>query len=121
MDITVLIISAAFALVLIGLSIRANVAFRHEEVLPMQWRISSAEPLSRTTIWTARRTFALSFTPALAICILVLFNAGAMFLTPRPGQEHMLLPALVFIGSVFVAAHIFHLWMIDKTLRRSGG
>ncbi len=65
--------------------------------------------------------FALSFTPFLATCVLGLFNIGAMTLTARPGQEGMLIPSLIFIGSGFVAAHVFHLWLIEKTLRRNGG
>jgi len=36
----VLIVSAIFALVMIGLSIRANARFRQERKLPMQWRLS---------------------------------------------------------------------------------
>lgn len=42
----VLIVSAIFALVMIGLSIRANARFRQERKLPMQWRLSRSEPLS---------------------------------------------------------------------------
>jgi uncharacterized protein YggT (Ycf19 family) len=116
----VLIISAIFALVMIGLSIRANARYRQERKLPMQWMISRSEPLSKTVTWSAPRALALSFTPVLAICVLGLFNIGAMTLTPRPGQEGMLIPSLIFIGSGLVAAHIFHLWLIEKTLRRNG-
>lgn len=117
----VLIISAIFALVMIGLSIRANARFWPEKKLPMQWRLSRSEPLTGSVNWSAPRVLALSFTPFLATCVLGLFNIGAMTLTPRPGQEGMLIPALIFIGSGFVAAHAFHLWLIEKTLRRNGG
>lgn len=67
----VLIISAIFALVIIGLSIRANARFRQEEKLPMQWRLSRSEPLTGSVNWSA--------------------------------------------------PHVFHLWLIEKTLRRNGG
>lgn len=114
----VLIVSAIFVLVMIGLSIRANARFRQEKTLPMQWRLSRSAPLSRSVNWSAPRVVALSFTPCLAIGVLALFNIGAVTLTPRPGQEWMVVPILIFMGSMFVAAHIFHLWLIEKTLRR---
>jgi uncharacterized membrane protein len=66
------------------------------------------------------RIFALSLIPALAIGVLVLITIGAMTLTPRPGQEGVLLPAVIFIGCVFVAVHVLHLWLIKKTLHRNG-
>ena len=115
----VLIVSAIFALVMIGLSIRANARFRQERKLPMQWRLSRSEPLSNLVNWSAPRVLALSFTPFLAICVLGLFNVTAMTLTPRPGQEGMLLPSLIVIGGAFVAAHVFHLWLIGRSLGRS--
>ena len=120
MFMAVLIVSAIFALVMIGLSIRANARFRQEKELPMQWLLTRSEPLSRSVVRTAPRAFVSSLTPFLAICTLALFNVVAMTLTPRPGQEGMLFPSLIFIGSVFVAAHVFHLRLIGKTLRRNG-
>lgn len=120
MLLAVLIVSAIFALVMVGLSIRANARFQHEKTLPMQWLISRSKPLSETVTRYAPRIFVLSFTPVLAICTLVLFTIGAMTLTPRPGQEWMMIPVLIFIGGVFVAAHAFHIWMIGKTLGREG-
>ncbi|MEG8223991.1 hypothetical protein OSJ57_25880 [Sphingomonas sp. HH69] len=59
----VLIVSAIVALVMIGLSIRANVRFRQEKKLPMQWRLSRSEPLASSVNWSAPRVLALSFTP----------------------------------------------------------
>lgn len=117
----VLIVSAIFALVMIGLSIRANARFRQEKELPMQWRLSRSQPLSRSVNWSAPRAIALSFTPCLAIGVLGLFNIAVVALTPRPGQEWMAVPILIFMGSVFVAAHVFHLWLIEKTLGHKGG
>ena len=114
----VLIVSAIFVLMMIGLSIRANARFRQEKTLPMQWWLSRSEPLSRSVNWSAPRVVALSFTTCLAIGVLALFNIAAVTLTPRPGQEWMAIPILIFMGSMFVAAHIFHLWLIEKTLSR---
>jgi hypothetical protein len=118
--VAVLIVSTIFALAMIGLSIWADAHFRESERLPMQWRLSRSEPLSKLINWSAPRILALSFTPFLAICVLGLICVGAMTLTPRPGQEWMLLPALMFIGTTFVAAHALHIWLIDKTLKHDG-
>ena len=117
----VLIVSGIFALVMVGLSIRANARFRQEKRLPMQWMLSRSKPLSETVNWSAPRVLALSFTPALAIGVLGLFNVAALTLTPRPGQEWMLMPILIFVGSVFVAAHVFHFWLIGKTVGHNVG
>lgn len=118
--VAVVIIFAIFGLIMVGLSIRANTRFRHEPRLPMQWMISKSQPLSQTMIRSAPRVFVLSFTPFLAICVLSLIAVGAMTTTPRRGDEGVLLPSVLLIGGVFVAAHIFHLWLIERTLHRSG-
>jgi uncharacterized protein YggT (Ycf19 family) len=117
MNVVVVIVSTMFALAVIGLSIRANARFRSEKRLPMQWMLSRTDPLSKTVTWYAPRFIALGLTPVLAICVLGLVDIGATVLTPRPGQEGMLLPSVLFIGSAFVAVHVFHLRLIEKTLR----
>lgn len=111
---TVLILAVVIALIIIGLSVRANFRFRAEPRLPMQWSLSGS------VNWTAPRVVALSFTPALTIAILAFFVVGSMTMQPRPGQEGAVVPALLGLGACFVAAHAFHLWMIGKTLRRTG-
>src|SRR3546814_13146988 len=85
---------------MIVLSVRANTRFRKEQKLPMQWMISRSQPLSSTVIRSAPRVIALGFVPFLGITVLSLFAIGATTLTPRPGQEGMLLPSLIFIGSI---------------------
>jgi hypothetical protein len=119
MIVAVLIVSTIFALMMTGLSIGANARFRQNERLPMQWRLSRSSPLSKSVNWSAPRVIALSFTPLLAICALGLISVGAMTLAPRPGQEGMLLPAVMFIGIAFLAAHAVHLWLIEKTVNRN--
>ncbi len=108
---TVLILAVVIALVMIGLSVRANSRFGDEKRLPMQWSISGS------VNWTAPRVVALSFTPVLTIGILIFFVIGSMTMNPRPGQEGAVVPTLLAMGGVFIAAHVFHLWLIDKTLR----
>lgn len=112
---TVPIVAVALASIMIGLSVRANSRFRAEERLPMQWSITGS------VNWTAPRVVALSFTPALAIGALILFVIGSMTMQPRPGQEGAVVPALLGLGGCFIAAHLFHLWLIDRTLRRGRG
>src|SRR3546814_8649231 len=94
-----IILAIVFAVVMIVLSVRANTRFRKEQKLPMQWMISRSQPLSSTVIRSAPRVIALGFVPFLGITVLSLFAIGATTLTPRPGQEGMLLPSLIFIGS----------------------
>jgi len=110
----VLIVAVSIALIMIGLSVQANSRFRQEERLPMQWSISGS------VNWTAPRILALSFTPALTIGILIFFVIASISLQPRPGQEGEVVPALMCTGSIFIAVHLFHLWLIGKTLRRDG-
>lgn len=113
----VIILAAAIGLTMIVLSVRANSRFRQERKLPMQWMLSRSRPLSSTVIWSAPRILALSLVPALAIFVLALFAIGSITLTPRPGQEGMMIPTLIFIGGIFLAAQILHLRLIAKTLR----
>lgn len=87
----------------------------------MQWRLSRSEPLPQLVNWSAPRFIALGFTPFLSICVLGLVAVGTTTLTPRPGQEGMVLPTVMFIGAVFVAAHALHLYLIEKTLNADGG
>src|SRR3546814_711103 len=113
----VIILAAAIGLTMIVLSVRANSRFRQEQKLPMQWMLSRSRPLSSTVIWSAPRIFALSLIPALAILVLVLFAIGSFTLTPRPGQEGMMIPSLIFIGGIFLAVQILHFRLFSKTLR----
>jgi len=121
MAVIVVIVCAIFGILMVGLSVWANARFQHEETLPLQWLISRSQPLSKTVIRSGPRVFVLSFVPGLAICTLVLIAIGASTLTPRPGQEGMLLPSVLFIGGVFVAVYVLHLWLIEQTLRQGRG
>lgn len=106
-----MLIVAIAALSLIALSSRANTRFRREARLPMQWSFSGG------VNWTAPRVLALSFTPALATCILTTAAAAMLVSEPRPGQEGLGPPVLMFMAFGFLAAHLLHLRMIEKALR----
>jgi hypothetical protein len=94
-------------------SIRANNRLRHQERLPMQWSFTGK------VNWTASRRIALAFTPALAALIL---GATAIAISAsgdaRPGQEGMGPPVVLMIGMVFVAVHVLHLRLIDRSLAK---
>ena len=116
----VIILAAAFGLVMIALFVRANLRFRQERRLPMQWMLSRSRPLADTVIWSAPRIVALGLMPLLGIVVLTLFAIGAMTLTPRPGQEAMVIPSLLFMGGILVTVQILHPWLIGKTLPPRG-
>lgn len=108
-------VAGLFGIVLAGIALRANARFRGEERLPMQWWLTGE------VTWSAPRVVALAFIPALAICVLAAHVVLALNVPARPGQEGMVLPALLAMGAIFVACQLLHLWLIDKTLRRNGG
>lgn len=120
MALIVVVFCAIFGMFMVGLPVRANARFQSEETLPFQWLISRSHPLSKTVIRSGPRIFVLCFVPGFAICTMVLIAIGASALTPRPGQEGMLLPSVFFIGGVFVAVYVLHLWLIEQTLRQDG-
>ncbi len=111
----ILIISAIIVLVMIGLSGRANAQFRGEARLPMQWSMSGS------VNWSAPRAVALSFTPMLAMGVLMLFNITVMTGQVRPGQEDLALPVLVALGALLIGVHLLHLWLMHRTLRPRRG
>lgn len=102
-----------FVLILVGLALWANSRFQDQERLPMQWW------LTREVTWSAPRPLALAFIPALAVATLAAYVLMAKTVPPRVGQEDVL-PALVGVGTLFVAVQIFHLWLVHKTLNRNG-
>ena len=105
-------VAVVAVVVLIAMSYRANLKFRHEDRLPMQWSFSGS------VNWTAPRPIALAFTPTLATFILVAVVALSVFVEPRPGQEGLEVPVIAFIALVFIGSHALHLWLVDKSLRR---
>jgi hypothetical protein len=102
------------AMVLIGMSLRANARFREETRLPMQWSVKGS------VNWTAPRRLALAITPAFAICILAAAVVSTLTLEPRRGQEGFEVPVIVVLALAFIGAHGLHLWLIGKALKRNG-
>ena len=96
---------------LASMSLLANARFRDERRLPMQWSLTGS------VNWTAPRPLALAFTPVLAAVCLSATAAVAVLVQPRPGQEGLVIPALVAAAVTFVGAHALHLWLIARTLR----
>jgi len=107
------IIALAAVGVLVGMSVLANARFRQHARLPMQWALDGS------VNWTAPRGLALAMTPTLASCILVAIVVMTLVLTPRPGQQGMEIPVVVFGCLVFLGAHGLHLRMIEKHLKKN--
>lgn len=115
------LVAIAFEAALIALSFWADVRFRQEATLPMQWWLDSSKPLPAKVTWSAPRRLALSFLPALSLLVLILFVAASLTLKSRAGQEGMVLPSLFILGGVLVAIHAFHIWMVGRTLDQRPG
>ena len=111
---TPVLISVLFGLAICGVAIWADARFRTEERLPMQCSLDGQ------VTWSAPRRIALAFIPALSTLMLVGFGVLLSYARPRPGQEGLVIPSLIALGLAFLAAQLFHLWMVDRTVRRNG-
>jgi|GraSoiStandDraft_5_1057265.scaffolds.fasta_scaffold31350_3 hypothetical protein len=110
-----LVVSAVFVVILSALAYRANIRFRNENRLPMQWGITGA------VNWSAPRSVALAFIPILAIGVLGFQVFMALNVPARAGQESLVFPVLVGTGVTLVAVQLLQLWLIERTLRRNAG
>ena len=106
------LVGTLFCLASCGIAIWANQRLRSEARLPMQWLLSGE------VTWSAPRPIALAFFPALAVLVFASLAVIFFYTRPRPGQEGMLIPSLFAMGFIFLAAQVFHLWMVEKTVRR---
>ena len=105
------LLSTFFVLLTCTLTYRANMRFRAEPRLPMQWGLTGK------VNWSAPRRVALAFMPVLTGVMLSFVTILSMTVPPRAGQEHLVLPGTAFIGAALVAAQLFHFWLIRRTLR----
>lgn len=112
---TTALIGLFFVLAMCGVALRANKRLRTEGRLPMQWLLPDE------VVRSAPRPFALALLPALALMIFAGLSVLFLYVRPRPGQEGMLIPSLFAIGLALLASQLFHLWMVERTLRRNGG
>lgn len=112
---SMVVVSVVFVVILSAVAYRANIRFRSESRLPMQWGITGA------VNWSAPRSVALAFIPILAIGVLGFQVLMALNIPARAGQESLVFPVLVGTGVTLVAVQILHLWLIEKTLRRNAG
>lgn len=109
--IVALVVLSTVAL-LSAMSLRANRRFRTQRLLPMQWLLDGS------VIRTAPRPFVLAFTPVLAAACLAGVLALTIFLEPRPGQDHLVIPVTLCTALGFLAVHAFHLQLMQRILRR---
>lgn len=110
-----LVVSAVFVVMLTALAYRANMRFRNESRLPMQWGITGA------VNWSAPRSVALAFIPILAAGVLGFQVLMALNVPARAGQEALVFPVLVGTGVTLIAVQLLHFWLIERTLRRNAG
>ena len=108
------LIGVLFFFGLCGIAYRANARLQGEDRLPMQWLLPDE------VIWTAPRPIALAFVPALTLVSFAGLAVLSFYTRPRPGQEGMAIPAMIAIGLGFLAVQLFHLRMIERTIRRNG-
>jgi hypothetical protein len=108
-------IGSAFAAVMIWLALHANARFSGERRLPMQWWLNGE------VTWYAPRRIALAFIPTLAIIVFALYVALSLTTKPRAGDEQLVIPAMLFMGFLFLGIQWLHLYLVRKTLDRSGG
>lgn len=107
--------SAVFVVILTALAYRANMRFRNESRLPMQWGITGG------VNWSAPRSVALAFIPILATVVLGFQVFMVLNVSARAGQEALVFPVLVGTGVTLVAVQLLHFWLIERTLRRNSG
>ena len=96
------------------MSVRANRQFLATERWPMQW--SGQGQVN----WTAPRVFALAIIPTLATLILCAACLSFIFLPSRPGQESMIMPAMLILAIVPLGIHHFHITLIARHLSKAG-
>lgn len=95
-------------------AILANMRFRHELRLPIQWWLDGK------VSWTAPRLVALAFIPVLATGMLGIVAVLSQTLPPRAGQEALVWPVMLGSGALSVAIQLLHLGLIARTVRRPG-
>jgi len=108
------LVGTLFCFASCGIALWANKRLRGEARLPMQWLLSGE------VTWSAPRPVALAFVPALAVLVFASLAVVFLYTQPRPGQEWMMVPSLFAVGFLFLAVQLFHLWMVEKTVRRNG-
>ena len=104
-------IGSAFAAVMIWLALHANARFSGERRLPMQWWLNGE------VTWYASRRIALAFIPTLAIIVF----GFTLTTSPRAGDEQLVIPAMLFMGFLFLGIQWLHLYLVRKTLDRNSG
>tara|TARA_R110002126_G_scaffold10087_2_gene45354 strand:+ start:20235 stop:20576 length:342 start_codon:yes stop_codon:yes gene_type:complete len=104
------IISIVAIIVMVEMSRRADARYRSETTLPMQWLLDG------TVIRTAPRRFALAFFPALLAFVLGVMVVASLMLTPRPGEEGLVIPAIACVALLCVGLHVFYLRLVARSL-----
>lgn len=108
------ILTLVVVAVLVSMSMLANRKFRAVDRLPMQW--SSRGEVN----WTAPRVAALAVMPVLGTLVLCAASLSSIFVDPRPGQENMVIPAMLAMALVAIGIHHLHITLIARYLGKAG-
>ncbi|MGQ3179706.1 MAG: hypothetical protein ACT6R2_13150 [Blastomonas fulva] len=101
-------------IVLVSMSMLANRKFRAVDRLPMQW--SNRGEVN----WTAPRVAVLAVMPVLGTLVLCAASLSSIFVDPRPGQENMVIPAMLVMALVAIGIHHLHITLIARYLGKAG-
>jgi len=97
-----MVVWAVFVMTITVLSCRANMRFRSESQLPIQWWITGA------VNWFAPRSVPLAFMPILAIGVIGFQVYMASTVPARTGDEALVFPVLVGTGVALIAIQLLH-------------
>ncbi|WP_315760818.1 hypothetical protein [Sphingomonas sp. Y38-1Y] len=106
-------IGITFSAVIWSIARCASIRFRDEASLPMQWWLDGE------VIWSAPRKIALAFIPAISTLLLIGVGVLLSIVQPRPGQEGLATPTCIALGLLVLGAQLFHLWMVDRSVRQN--
>ena len=104
-----LVVVAAFAWALNGLSLRANASVLQGERLK----------IARSPGWKGPWKLSLAFATALAVCVFMLCAFLILSAELKPNRPLRIL-TVAWLGVCFVVAHGFNLWVIRKLLMPNG-
>lgn len=107
---SMLLVLLLFVAISVVVAVRANVRFRAVDRLPMQWSLTGE------VNWFAPRRIALGIMPGLTFALLGVQVGLSLFVPPRAGQEHLVLPVLILTGVALLGGQQLHLWLAARTI-----
>lgn len=103
-----LIMAAVTFAVLGAMSLRADTRLSHVAELPTQWLLNG------TVVRRSPRRVALSLIPGVATLIMAGLSVLALTMTPRPGQEGLLVPATFALALLFIGLQALYVGAVER-------